>query len=84
MQSIDDSDVLARLAPGPNAARRVAGWSGTTAQADLLQWLRQLYEVSAWDAPCVDAVPLLPFAGWSEGAPLQALCCACTRVAAPL
>jgi hypothetical protein len=71
---------LHEAAPGPNAARRAAGWSGPAAQADLLHWLRQLYEVAAWEAPCLDAVPLLPFAGWSEGAsPLEAA----TRPALP-
>lgn len=48
----------------------VVGRDAGDAQADLLQWLRHVYEVIAWEAPCLDAVPLLAFAGWTDGAAL--------------
>ena len=46
----------------------VVGRDAGDAQADLLRWLKQVYEVTAWEAPCLDAVPLLEFVGWTEGA----------------
>lgn len=50
------------------ASTVVAGRDAGDAQADLLRWLKQVYEVTAWEAPCLDAVPLLEFAGWTDGA----------------
>ena len=69
----------ARCAPPPlhasevgacdsSASTVVVGRDAGDAQADLLRWLKQVYEVTAWEAPCLDAVPLLEFAGWTEGA----------------
>ena len=52
------------------ASTVVAGRDAGDAQADLLRWLKQVYEVTAWEAPCLDAVPLLEFAGWTDGAAL--------------
>lgn len=45
----------------------LAGRENGPAQAELLSWLRQVYAVTAWNAPCLDAVPLLELAGWTEG-----------------
>jgi hypothetical protein len=48
-------------------AKNAAGYAEETPTTQLLTTIASLYDLTAVERPCLDVVPLLPFAGWTPG-----------------
>ena len=59
--------------PGMNSSRLAAENKQEGPDTQLLTFLAHLYDLTAVEKPCLDVVPLLPFAGWSPGRQHSAL-----------